>query len=283
MSTSQAGEAARPVACLAGTPERGPELPAERPAQDRPERPPEGRPAGRVVVVQSCYLPWRGYFAMLARAEACILLDSVQFTRRDWRNRNRIKTPRGLAWITVPVRSKGLYHAPIDAIELDGTDWIGQHMASLEANYARAPHARAELPWIAAQLRAAAGQGGLSAMNAALLRALLGRLGIATPLLRDTDLLPRAALDAADPTGRLIRLCQEQGARRYLSGPAARAYLDEARFAAAGIAVEWMDYGGLPEYPQPWGPFAPQLSIVDLLLNTGPAAPGLLAPLRAAA
>lgn len=223
----------------------------------------------RVAIIQSCYIPWRGYFAMIARCDAFIFLDSVQFTRRDWRTRNRIKTPQGPLWLSVPVRQKGRYHAAIDAMELAEPGWAVQHLRSIAANYRRAGHFDAVFPALEAAYAQAAAQPMLSAANQELTAALCRLLGIATPLLRDIDLLPRARLEALDPTARLVELAAAAGARSYLSGPAARSYLDEAAFAARGMAVEWMDYAGLPAYPQLWGEFDPALSVVDALLNLG--------------
>ncbi len=225
--------------------------------------------AGRVAIIQSSYIPWRGSFAILAACDAFIFLDSVQFTRRDWRTRNRIKTPNGPLWLSVPVRQKGQYTAPIDAIEIADPDWSSRHLASIRASYARAPAFAAEFPALADAYAAIAAEPSLSAMNRHLTAWLCGRLGITTPLLRDVDLIDRARLDALDPTERLAELAAAVGADRYLSGPSARAYLQEDVFNRRGIAVEWMDYAGLHPYPQLWGDFEPAVSTIDALLNLG--------------
>lgn len=227
--------------------------------------------ARRVAIIQSSYIPWRGSFAILARCDAFVFLDSVQFTRRDWRTRNRIKTPQGPLWLSIPARQKGNYTAPIDAIEVAEPGWAAQHVRSIEANYRRAPHAAAVLPALHEAYAAAGAEPLLSRVNQGLTAALCRLLGIGTPLLRDVDLLPRERLDALDPTARLVELAAAAGAGEYLSGPSARSYLDEAAFAARGMGVAWMDYAGLPEYPQLWGGFEPAVSVVDALLNLGPA------------
>jgi hypothetical protein len=118
-------------------------------------------------------------------------------------------------------------------------------------------------------ISAAAEETLLSSLNEQLLRAVLGRLAITTPLRRCTQVLDRGTMRDMDPTARLLALCSALSATRYLSGPSAQSYLDQAAFAAAGIEVAWMDYGGYPAYPQMWGDFEPYLSIVDLLMNTG--------------
>jgi hypothetical protein len=230
----------------------------------------------RVAIVQSSYIPWRGYFSLIRRADRFIFLDSVQFTRRDWRSRNRIKTAQGTIWLTVPVRQRGNYHAAIDRIEIATPDWAERHLRTIEAAYHRAPGYDVHGPAIAAAYREVARVTRLSEVNQRLTAVCCGLLGIATSLGRDGDLLGRDALERADPTDRLVALAAAAGATTYISGPTARAYLDPARFEARGIAVEWMDYGGLRPYAQLWGAFDPQVSVVDLLLNAGRDAPAAL-------
>lgn len=224
----------------------------------------------RVAIVQSSYVPWRGAFAMIARCDAFVFLDSVQFTRRDWRTRNRIKTPNGPLWLSIPVRQKGNYLASIDAMEVAEPGWAAKHLRSIEGAYRRAAGFDAAIGAVREAYGAIAAEPMLSAVNQRLTRELCALLGIATLFLRDVDLLPRATLEALDPTARLVALAREAGATSYLSGPSARAYLDEAAFNAQGIAVDWMSYAGLPEYPQLWGAFEPAVSILDTLLTLGP-------------
>lgn len=223
----------------------------------------------RVAIVQSSYIPWRGAFAMIARCDAFIFLDSVQFTRRDWRTRNRIKTAQGPLWLTIPVKQKGNYLSPIDSMEIAEPGWATKHLRSIEGAYARAPGFAGAIGPVRDAYAGIADQPMLSAANQHLTRALCALLGIATPFLRDVDLLPRDQLDALDPTARLVELAAAAGATHYLSGPSAQAYLDEGAFAARGMAVEWMSYAGLPEYRQLWGAFEPAVSVLDPLLTLG--------------
>ncbi len=237
------------------------------------------KPVKRVAIVQSSYIPWRGAFAMIAQADAFVFLDSVQFTRRDWRTRNRIKTAQGPLWLTIPVKQKGNYLAPIDAMEIAEPGWAAKHLRSIEGAYRRAPGFPSAIEAIRAAYAGVADQPMLSAVNQHLTQALCAVLGIKTPFLRDVDLLPRESLDALDPTQRLVELAAAVGASHYISGPSARSYLDEGAFAARGMAVEWMSYSGLPEYPQLWGGFEPAVSILDPLLTLGPgAAAGQILP-----
>jgi hypothetical protein len=222
-----------------------------------------------VVITQSNYLPWRGYFAMIDQADELILLESVQYTRRDWRNRNLIKTPAGLQWLTIPVEVKGKYLQAIDQTRVAVRDWAESHIRALETNYRRADAYREISAWLFERLRVAAGFPLLTEINSYLLREICGFLGIHAAIRRCTDLLPRSDLIEMDPTERLLNLCNALGAGRYISGPAARAYMDMEKFARAGIEIVWMDYAGLPEYPQCWGGFEPRVSIADLLLCCG--------------
>jgi hypothetical protein len=228
--------------------------------------------ARTIVVTQSNYLPWRGYFDMFRSADEVILLDSVQYTRRDWRNRNQIKTASGLAWLTVPVEVSGRYHQAVDETRIAGAGWADQHRRAIDLAYRKAPHFAAQGAWLSALLGEAARHARLTDLNEELLRALCGRLGITVPIGRCTEVLERAALAAMDPSERLAALAEARGATRYLTGPAARAYLDPAPFVARGIEVAWMSYAGYPDYPQLWGAFEPRVSIVDPLLNLGEAA-----------
>jgi WbqC-like protein family len=234
------------------------------------------RPSRTVVITQSNYLPWRGYFDLIRQADELILLDSVQYTRRDWRNRNKIKTASGPLWLTVPVEVKGLYHQAIDEVRVADRGWSAAHRRAIELAYGRAPHFPDGFAWLDGLLADLAGETSLACVNEALLRALCARLGIATPIRRCTDVLERETLKRTDATGRLVDLAIAVGATRYLTGSAAQGYLDVSAFTRRGIEVEWMSYEGYPDYPQLWGAFEPAVSVIDLLLNTGPDAPAYL-------
>lgn len=228
--------------------------------------------ARTVVVTQANYLPWRGWFDMVRQADALVLLDSVQYTRRDWRNRNRIKTSNGPAWLTIPVEAKGRFAQAVDETRISAP-WAADHLRSIELAYRRAAGFASAFPWLEAELRAIAEEPLLTRVNEALIRAICGRLGIATSILRDGDLLPRGSLPAMDPTERLAALAEASGATAYLSGPAAKAYMTSEPFDRRGIEIRWMEYADYPEYPQLWGAFEPRVSVVDLLLNAGDDAP----------
>lgn len=224
----------------------------------------------RVVIIQSNYIPWKGYFDLLSRADTVVLLDSVQSTKNDWRNRNQIKSPSGKLWLTVPIRHSTSIR--ISEVEIAGAGWARKHMGSLSNNYAKAPFAKQWLPILADWYAEADEKRRLSEVNRIFIRRIAETLGLRTEFVEIESLLSYPEHDALDPTDRLVEICKRTAATSYLSGPAARSYLDESRFAAESIAVEWFDYDGYPPYPQLHGDFDHAVSILDLLLMTGPEA-----------
>lgn len=223
-------------------------------------------PAKRVAILQSCYIPWKGYFDLINSVDEFILYDDVQYTVRDWRNRNRIKTPQGLQWLTIPVHVETRRQSIRDTRVAD-SDWRRRHWLAWQRNYARAPWFRSYAP-VLEPLYLDSAEPSLSRINAAFIEALCGVLGIRTRLTWSADY---RLVDGRSE--RLVDLCRQAGATEYLSGPAARAYLRPELFAEAGIAVRWMSYEGYPEYPQLHGAFDHYVSVLDLLFQTGPAAP----------
>jgi WbqC-like protein family len=218
-----------------------------------------------VAIVQSSYIPWKGYFDLIRAVDAFILLDDVQFTRRDWRSRNQIKTRQGLTWLTIPVRSKGLYLQRIEETRVSDGGWAAKHWATLRASYARTPFFPKYAEALERVYTELADEERLSAINHRLMTTVCGMLGIETPITWSTDY--------GAPEGkneRLVDLCTKVGATEYLSGPNARGYIDERLFAEAGVTVRFADYSGYPEYPQPFPPFEHHVSVLDLLFSTGP-------------
>jgi hypothetical protein len=221
----------------------------------------------RIAIVQSNYIPWRGYFDIIGLVDEFVLYDIVQFTKRDWRNRNRIKTPAGLRWLTIPVATAGAYHQSIAETRISDPGWAATHWRTLTHAYAHAPYFEAYRDRWAALYAACAGHELLSDVNRLLIEAVAADLGLTTTI---TDASAYSA--NGERSERLLAICRAAGAATYLSGPTARAYLDVARFAAEGVAVEFMDYSSYQPYPQMHGPFEPSVSVLDLLFNTGPRA-----------
>ena len=229
----------------------------------------------RVAIVQSNYIPWKGYFDLIAAVDEFILFDEVQYTRRDWRNRNRIKTPRGPQWLTIPVAAKGRYLAPIREIVVSDPAWNEKHWRILSAAYARARCFREIAPRLEEHYLQCT-QERLSDINRTFLSAICSVLGIETPLRWSWEYPATGGGDADSPeerdlarSRRLAEICAQSGATAYLSGPTAAAYLQQKPFSDRGIEVEYFDYSGYPEYEQTHLPFDHHVSIVDLLFNTG--------------
>jgi hypothetical protein len=230
----------------------------------------------RVAIVQSSYIAWKGYFDLIRAVDEFILLDEVQFTRRDWRSRNRIKTKDGLHWLSIPVRTSGRRFQTIAETTLADHAWPRRHWLTIESAYARAPHFRAYAgPF--ERLYEDARFDRLSEVNHAFTVAVCRALGITTPITWSSDYRARSGRN-----DRLIDLCVQAGATDYLSGPRARAYIDEAAFGAAGISVQFADYTGYPEYDQVYPPFEHAVSVLDLLFCVGPCARDFMKDLRGA-
>ncbi len=192
-----------------------------------------------------------------------MLYDDVQFTRRDWRNRNAIKSPDGVRWLTIPVAVKGKYLQKINETAISDPGWRERHLAALRHTYAKAPHFREYFPWIESVYQKLT-SAQLSQVNRLLIEAVCERLDIRTKIGSSSEYRL-----VAGKNERLVDLCLQAGATHYLSGPSARSYLDERAFVERGVRVEWMDYEGYPEYPQLYPPFEHKVSILDLILHTG--------------
>jgi hypothetical protein len=228
--------------------------------------------AKRVAIIQSCYVPWKGFFDLIGRCDEYVVLDGVQFAKRHWHNRNRIKGPDGTHWLTIPVATKGRFTQTIDAVEIV-EPWAERHWRSLAAAYGRAAHFATMGRRIHAWYEAVADERSLTAVNLHFLRAVLAELGLNVRVTRDRDYAP-----AGTKTQRLLDICQAAGATHYLSGPSARGYFDADLFVRAGVGVEWMTYGPYPVYAQGAGAFVHEVSILDLLFHLGADARSFIRP-----
>jgi len=208
---------------------------------------------------------------MISRVDEFILYDDMQFTRRDWRNRNQIKTAQGLQWLSIPVLSKGNYSEAIKNIRVRDGSWAEQHWKIIRLSYGRAPFFGRYSEEIGALYEKASSIESLSTINHLFLVRLCEMLGITTKVSWSMDY---TIVDGKNE--RLISLCQQAGASHYLSGPAARTYLDESAFAASSISVEWMDYSSYQPYEQRFGDFVSGVSVLDVLFNCGDKAPELV-------
>jgi hypothetical protein len=220
----------------------------------------------RICIIQSCYIPWKGFFDLIGQCDEYVIYDSAQYTKRHWHNRNRIKTANGLEWLTIPVISKGRFDQPINQVEIE-KPWAEKHWRTLELAYKRAPFFESLAPSVRGWYESADKQQRLSTVNAIFLRGISDLLGLKTRIIEDAVYAAQGV-----KTERLLGIASAAGADRYLSGPSARDYLDESLFKAAGVAPEWMSYEGYPEYPQLHGSFEHAVTILDLLFHVGPEA-----------
>jgi hypothetical protein len=229
----------------------------------------------KVAILQSNYIPWKGYFDLINSVDEFVLFDDMQYTRRDWRNRNKIKTAQGITWLTVPVQVKGKYLQTIQDTAVSDPTWAEKHWRAIEVNYAKADFFREFEPFFQNLYSAVTDEKFLSQINYQFISAICRMLGIKTKISWSTDYKT-----SEGKTERLVSICKQAGGSYYLSGPAAKNYLDETIFAHQNIKVGYMDYNDYPEYQQLFPPFDHFVSILDLIFNTGGNAPQYMKSFR---
>jgi hypothetical protein len=222
------------------------------------------KPAKKVAIIQSNYIPWKGYFDVINAVDEFILYDDVQYTKRDWRNRNVIKMPIGLQWLSVPVDVKGKYFQRICDAHISETTWQKKHWGSIVAAYAKTPYFK-EIKEILEPLYLSKNWNMLSEMNFEFLKAMCSYLGISSKITFSMDY----GVDIEEKNERLIALCKKAEATSYLSGPAAKFYMDTSLFNKEGIDVDYCDYSNYREYNQLYGAFEHSVSMIDLLCHEG--------------
>jgi hypothetical protein len=219
----------------------------------------------RIAILQSNYIPWKGYFDIINRVDEFMLYDDIQYTKQDWRNRNRIKTKEGPKWLSIPVSVANL-STPINAVTIADPDWAGNHWKRLLAHYSAARHFQ-EYRELFENLYLGCTDRHLSRINYRFIKAICEILQIHTRISWSTDYQLEGTRSE-----KLVSLCRQAGAGEYLSGPAAKAYLDERLFNASNIEVRWIDYTGYPVYRQLFcPPFIHEVSIIDLIFAEGAA------------
>ncbi len=220
----------------------------------------------KVAIVQSCYIPWKGYFDLMSKVDEFIFYDDIQFTRRDWRNRNMIKTPTGLQWLTIPVAVKGQYLQNINDTKISDPKWIKKHWTAIALNYGKSPYFNQYKDFIHSIYNECETEAYISLVNFKFIKKIAEALGIKTKISWSTDYTIDTTLKK---TERLLALCQAANATDYLSGPSAKNYMQEDLFQHANINIEYMDYSGYVAYPQLFGDFTHTVTILDLIFNTG--------------
>jgi len=217
----------------------------------------------RIGILQPGYLPWLGFFEQIYKSDVFIIYDDVQYDKNGWRNRNRIKTPNGAQWLTVPVHFKLKENLPVNEVKIDNSlNWRKKHLFSIKNNYSKAPFYENyikifedayAIDWV-----------GLVDLDMYFIHKLLECIGM-----RDKKIIMSSSLAVkSSGVGKLIEICKIFKADIFYEGAAGRDYIDENIFLNEGIKIEYQDYKH-PEYSQLYGKFIPYLSVIDLLFNHG--------------
>ncbi len=216
----------------------------------------------RVAILQSNYIPWKGYFDIIGSVDEFIFYDEMQYTKNDWRNRNKIKSPNGLHWLTIAVKQHSLQQK-INETEVVKDDWSKKHLETIRQFYRKAPFYNTYKDWLE-DLYLGCFSKNLSEINLHFISSICNQLGIKTKLSWSHDY---GLIEGK--TERLVDLVKKAGGSEYVSGPAAADYLDRPQFEAAGLKLSWINYSGYAEYPQLYPPFEHGVSVLDLILNVG--------------
>lgn len=217
----------------------------------------------KIAILQSNYIPWKGYFDLINIVDEFVIYDDMQYTRRDWRNRNKIQTAQGLQWLTIPVEVKGKYLQKICETKICEKDWNEKHWQTIVQNYTKSKYFK-EYKDIFEELYLNCNEEYLSQINYKFIVAINQILGIGTKMRTSSEFEL-----VEGQTQKLLGICKQCGADTYLSGPAAKNYFDEELAKKENIKVEWMDYSDYKEYKQLYKPFEHGVSILDLIFNEG--------------
>lgn len=217
----------------------------------------------KIAILQSNYIPWKGYFDLINMVDEFIFYDEVQYTKNDWRNRNKIKTSQGIRWLTIPVRQESL-EQKIKDTKITNKKWNIKHWRTISQNYSKAKHFK-EYKDVFEELYLNCNEEYLAKINYKFITTINEILGISTKLRWSSEF---ELIEGQ--TEKLLSICKDCNANVYLSGPAAQDYFDEKLAAKEKIKVEWMDYSGYKEYEQLHPPFEHGVTILDLIFNEGP-------------
>lgn len=221
----------------------------------------------KIAIVQSCYIPWKGYFDLINMVDEFILYDDMQYTKRDWRNRNLIKTSNGSMWLSIPVEVKGKYFQKINETRIDDKTWAKRHWKSIQSCYSKAKYFKQYRDYFESLYAQCEAEDYLSQVNFKFLKSICSLLNIKTRLSWSTDY---TIDDELRKTERLLALCMQAKATHYISGPSASAYMKVELFKNAGVDLSYIDYSNYPSYPQLFDEFQHGVTILDLIFNTGP-------------
>jgi len=218
----------------------------------------------KIAISQSNYIPWKGYFDLINMVDEFILYDDTQYTRRDWRNRNKIKTPNGLKWLTIPVDVKGKYFQKIRETKISDKNWRTKHWQQIKQNYSNAKNFE-KYQYFFEELYLNCKEKYLSEINYKFLISINKILKIKTKIRFSSE------FDIyGNQTEKLLNICKQCNAKIYISGPSAKKYFDEQLAEKNNIQVEWINYKNYEEYEQLYQPFDHKVTILDLIFNAEP-------------
>ena len=217
----------------------------------------------KIVITQSNYIPWKGYFDAIAIADEFVIYDDMQFTRRDWRNRNLIKTENGLKWLSIPVEVKGKFLQKINETKISDPNWNKDHWNIIKQNYKKTSHFN-EYKDFFEELYLNNKSVYLTEINYQFINAICQILDIKTNIRFSSEFDLKE-----ERSERLLDICLQLNGTQYYSGPAAKAYMNEQIFKEANVEIQYFDYSNYPVYNQLHEPFEHGVSVIDLLFNNG--------------
>lgn len=217
----------------------------------------------KAIITQSNYIPWKGYFDSINMVDVFVVYDEMQYTKRDWRNRNKIKTEGGLKWLSIPVNVKGKFEQKINETIINEEKWNVNHWNVIKQTYRKAPFFK-EYESYFENLYLNCNLLNLSEVNVYFIEAICGLLGITTEIIYSKNLILKG-----DKTEKLMNVCLDLEVTEYYSGPAAKDYMEVEMFEANKIKVNWFDYSGYPSYNQQFEDFEHGVTILDLIFNEG--------------
>lgn len=218
----------------------------------------------RIAILQSNYIPWKGYFDIIRSVDEFIIYDDVQYTRRDWRNRNTIKTGDGIKWLTIPVKVKGKYDQLVCETEISGKEWTVKHWKTIKHNYGKSPFFNKYEEQFGDAYMKAAEYHFLTEVNILFIKMICSILGTRTRICRSTDYIPEGK-----SSDRILSICRQAEAKEYITGPSGLNYLNTEKFIKEGIRVAIADYSKYSVYDQIYPPFSHNVSVIDLIFSTG--------------
>lgn len=219
----------------------------------------------KIAILQSNYIPWKGYFDLINLVDEFIFFDDMQYTKNDWRNRNVIKTVQGLKWISIPIKNKSRISGSLKIKDAEIADkkWAENHWKTIKTNYTKATFFK-DYKDVFEEMYLNSEEKYLSEINYKFIILINDLLKIKTKISFSSDYELKG-----DKHQRLVNICKSAQASEYISGPAAKVYIDEKSFKDENINVTWMDYSEYPEYNQLYPPFDHNVSILDLIFNEG--------------